>query len=254
VAFVAGAVLALLFTRRVALAATFTGTDGRDRIVGTPEADAISVLGANDWVKGRDGDDTISGGKDDVSEGSGADDIYAYGGKDSVSGGSGVNVVKGDYGDDTLFRGQESDALRGEEDDDTLEGGAGGDVLLDGGLGLEFGKHDPNLSPFMFLPPPQLRNLYQRFFQNGTKGTGWAVLFDVDASHETFSGGDGDDHFCVSIEGAGVRDTVDCGAGTDQVFADQTDSVAPDFEEIHRYEVGSRSRLSNSLDVAMKRV
>jgi Ca2+-binding RTX toxin-like protein len=344
-----GVVAALLLAGGAALAATFTGTDGHDRIVGTEEADTISVLGGNDRAIGRDGDDKISGGEGDdylsgrgrigceegesqeddqdtvsggagkdlmiagygngtlsggegddsvfgncaddlisggdgddflggwygddrMSGGEGDDDFEGWSNDDSISGGAGVDLVKGYYGDDTVSGGEQSDALGGEEGGDTLVGGGGADVLvaetgvdevsggagddylLDGALYLETEEEEPNSVPYLFQLPPQLRDLSQRYNPYYPHvGTGWAFPVDVDASHDTFSGGDGADRFYVVNEGAGVRDTVSCGSGIDKVFADQKDSVTSDCEKVRRSESDAPSRTADGTKATMKR-
>ena len=51
------------------------GTEGRDRIVGSPKDDVIVALGGNDRIRGRGGQDVICGdaGDDFISGGKGED-------------------------------------------------------------------------------------------------------------------------------------------------------------------------------------
>ncbi|MFN5059220.1 MAG: calcium-binding protein [Chloroflexota bacterium] len=67
---------------QVVLAATLTGGEGNDRLIGTNSSDTINGRSGNDYIEGRGGADTISGG-------AGGDTIY---------GGEGDDDIEGDYG------------------------------------------------------------------------------------------------------------------------------------------------------------
>ena len=47
----------------VAVAATITGTPGRDNLVGTPDADTINALAGNDRVRALGGNDVVNAGR-----------------------------------------------------------------------------------------------------------------------------------------------------------------------------------------------
>jgi hypothetical protein len=80
---IAAALMVALFAS-VALAASFSGTDGRDVIDGTYRGEVISGLGGGDTLNGRGGEDTVRGGAgvDEVSGGFGADEAYGNAGDD----------------------------------------------------------------------------------------------------------------------------------------------------------------------------
>jgi Ca2+-binding RTX toxin-like protein len=77
--------------------ATLSGTDGKDRLAGTPVSDVLLAGDGNDKVRGLDGDDRLCGG----------------GGNDSVSGGGGDDRLRGDAGNDTLKGGPGTDLCVG---------------------------------------------------------------------------------------------------------------------------------------------
>ena len=61
-------------------------------------------------------------------------------------------------------------------------------------------------------------------------GNGMAAADPGDANRDTFSGGGGND--TIYVDRGEKPDTVNCGAGTDKVFADPEDKVASDCEEV----------------------
>jgi RTX calcium-binding nonapeptide repeat (4 copies) len=103
--------------------ATIVGTEGPDKLSGTPAADVIAALGGNDKVSGLAGNDTICGGagKDTLSGGKGNDKLYGEAGKDTLNGGK---------GNDKLFGGAGRDTLKGGPGKDKLKGGAGKDKQI----------------------------------------------------------------------------------------------------------------------------
>jgi uncharacterized delta-60 repeat protein len=133
--------------------ATIIGTDGRDRLKGTPKADVIVGLGGRDTIKGGGGkdricagagNDTVDGGggsdrvsgrsgKDRLAGGTGNDGISAGSGNDRVSGGAGKDRILGGAGKDVLSGGGGNDTIRGQGGRDKLKGGAGRDRLSGGG-------------------------------------------------------------------------------------------------------------------------
>ena len=67
-----------------------------------------------------------------------SDDDYVFGrdGNDTITGENGDNIINGGAGADTLNGGADADALNGGEGDDALNGGAGADTL-NGGAGAD---------------------------------------------------------------------------------------------------------------------
>ncbi len=100
---IAATLMVALFAS-VALAASLTGTGGRDVIEGTDRAEAIKGLGGGDTLNGLGGKDTVKGGD----------------GVDEVSGGSGADEAYGNAGDDYLIDAPDKNT-------DSLYGGRGGD-------------------------------------------------------------------------------------------------------------------------------
>lgn len=92
------------------------GTEGSEKITGTPGNDLIFGLGGSDKIDGKGGDDCIVGGD----------------GSDKLIGGTGNDVLLGGAGSDSLEGGNDNDKLYGEEDSDSLKGGSGNDMLFGG--------------------------------------------------------------------------------------------------------------------------
>ena len=94
-------------------------------------------------MRGRSGNDTISGGLgednikshagNDVVDGGGLRDLIKAGsGNDTVFGGTGDDLIRGQKGNDLLVGGEGNDFLRGGKNNDTLNGGIGNDTLRGG--------------------------------------------------------------------------------------------------------------------------
>ena len=115
---------------------TITGSDGNNRLVGTPTDDVISAGGGDDRVVGRTGNDTI--------DGEGGDDVLSGGsGNDSVSGGDGNDRIYGGEGNDTLDGGNNDDVIWGNAGNDLLTGGAGADTF-----GFDYGHGNDTITDF----------------------------------------------------------------------------------------------------------
>jgi hypothetical protein len=82
--------------------ATIVGTDGVDKLSGTPAEDVIAALGGNDTASGLADNDVICGGagKDTLKGGKGNDKLYGGVGKDTLRGGPGKDKLKGGPGKD----------------------------------------------------------------------------------------------------------------------------------------------------------
>ncbi|MEM7709488.1 MAG: Hint domain-containing protein, partial [Pseudomonadota bacterium] len=184
-------------------------------------------------LRGRDGDDEVTGG-------SGDDTIRGDGGDDVLAGGAGDDQVDGGEGDDRIVGGAGDDDLRGGAGDDDLTGGAGSDTV-DGGAGddrLRVGDGDGTDS---FIGGSGRDTVDFSDASGGVDiavdaaGAGTYALRDGSADG-TFSGveavvtGDGDDNLDAGADMAGVA--VAAGAGDDAVTggsgADQIDGGAGD--------------------------
>jgi Ca2+-binding RTX toxin-like protein len=204
----------VLSSGAVALAATITGSEDDDVLIGTRQDDQISGVGGADWILALEGNDRVNGGPgQDVIFGDGscvreggalrcgpregcqnqgpyyclppcpADSPSAppyclpagqTAGDDVLRGGDGGDRISGQDGDDRIFGDAGADLLRGGRGDDRIEGGAGRD--------------------------------------------------DVRA-------GAGDDRIDVAD---GQFDVVVCGPGFDRVIADRRDDVARNCERLSR--------------------
>ena len=173
----------------------------RRRVVLVLAATALTLLLASGvaWAVnkiGTNGPDTLRGtnGADNLSGRGGNDDIFGLGGRDNLVGGAGKDVVLG---------GNERRAFAGTKN---LEGSRGNDVVL-GGLDSD----------------------------DVSGGAGNDLLSDGDErrapSEDNLSGGVGTDVIFVANIPA-FEDTVVCGSGSDWVFADRQDVLAPDCERV----------------------
>jgi Ca2+-binding RTX toxin-like protein len=103
---------------------TIIGTDGDDRISGTPSRDVIVGKLGNDHILGRGGNDLICAGR-------GQDVVKGYTGDDKIAGGQGSDTLIGGRGDDSLFGSEGGDFIDGREGNDTVRGGKHRDALFD---------------------------------------------------------------------------------------------------------------------------
>lgn len=119
-------------------------------LIGGPGADNLAgVLGAANYIRGADGNDTLTGGDrfNDVNGNKGEDSIvgrsqtgdWLLGGQGNdqidASASSGRNILNGNMGVDTVTGGSGGDTLRGGQGDDLIRGGAGDDLIF-GDLGV----------------------------------------------------------------------------------------------------------------------
>jgi Tol biopolymer transport system component len=110
------------------------GTNGADRLVGTPGSDLIRGLAGNDRIIGKAGADILcgNGGKDRIVGGKGVDVMFGGGDRDVLFGGRGGDRIFGEKGDDRLLGGSGRDYLDGGRGDDRMTGGAGRDSIHGG--------------------------------------------------------------------------------------------------------------------------
>ena len=147
------------------------------------------------WVEGRGGND----------------DLFGFGGRDNLLGGPGKdNVLGGNenrplQGDKNLAGGPSNDRVLGGLGSDNLVGGSGND-FVDGGFGAD----------------------------SISGGDGTEYLADGEfrgGQTDYLNGGDGTD-LLDAINKPAHRDVIECGGGSDYVFADTEDVVAPDCEKV----------------------
>ncbi|MCP5381639.1 MAG: M10 family metallopeptidase C-terminal domain-containing protein [Kordiimonadaceae bacterium] len=159
---------------------TLDGDDGNDTLIGGAGADDLDGGAGNDLLIGGDGADTIDGGSGtdtidytvetsavtvDLGAGTGTVDavtdsisnvenVTTGSGADDITGNASDNILSGGAGDDTLDGGDGNDTLIGGAGADDLDGGAGNDLLiggdglntLDGGTGIDTVDYSNNLS------------------------------------------------------------------------------------------------------------
>ncbi|MBK5231657.1 MAG: hypothetical protein JJE13_01560 [Thermoleophilia bacterium] len=109
------------------VAATISGTPGKDTLKGTKKLDVITGLGGNDVIKGLSGNDLVCGGNgnDNLVGGPGNDNLVGGPGNDNLVGGPGNDTLHGDGGKDTLTGGPGKDRLIGGKGKDICKGGPG---------------------------------------------------------------------------------------------------------------------------------
>ena len=78
--------------------------------------------GADTWISGQEGDDSLTGNAN-------RDLISGLGGNDWLNGGAGDDGLWGDQGDDTLIGGAGDDYLAGGGGAAIIEGGEGDDII-----------------------------------------------------------------------------------------------------------------------------
>jgi Ca2+-binding RTX toxin-like protein len=184
------------------------GTDGDDKLLGTPERDVIWAGLGDDEVHGSLGNDLVCGGP-------GADLLHGGRGNDTVDGGAGDrDQVIGDLGDDMLMGGPgEFDEVAGSLGIDTISGGTGSFDLVHGDYGydrMDGGGGAGDIASFA------------TDVAAGRGGGVWASLREHKAR------GDGHDRLFrfESLEGSAFKDTligdksgneIDGGAGNDTI-------------------------------------
>ena len=149
--------------------------------------------GPDDIFGTNEADEIWAGGGGDFAFGfGGADTIYGQQGKDYIEGGTGNDILQGNADDDDLYGGDGDDTVSGNAGQDYLEGNRGDDVLAGG-------ENNDDID---------------------ARG-------DVAGEEDFVYGGPGNDEINSQD---GVKDTIQCGSGTDTVFHDAIDVVAADCE------------------------
>ena len=196
--------------------------DGNDQVTtsGSGATESIQDLGkGNDVTNGTNGPDMIVAGGGD-------DNVRTLGGADTIEIGGGKNTVESGSGNDSIVSGIVDTSKPGGD----LDGGSGNDVI----------------------------------FPGAATRAGAAITVDGGSGNDNLSGGEGDDIivggsgvdviraergddriFSKESVAPGVRDTVFCGFGADDVVADLTDNVdlvtnpgGGTCEEVERSPVG----------------
>ena len=176
-------------------------TNGNDTINGTAAGETLCGLLGNDTINGLAGNDTLFGDacndkvKLSASQAGtdGNDNLKGGAGDDSLFGAGGKDKLDGGDGNDKLDGGAGNDSLTGAAGKDSLKGGAGNDKLSGGAAAdkLDGGAGNDTLSG--------------------------------GAAKNSYKGGAGNDTLSARN---GVRETVDCGAGSkDKATVDRTDTV-----------------------------
>jgi Ca2+-binding RTX toxin-like protein len=189
------------------------GNAGRDRLIGSGGSDYLVGGYGTDVIRGGAGRDFLGGdvdlgldfdadvpfglgarrriaGDDDISGGSGNDQMHGEAGRDRIDGGSGNDSAQGMGGDDRLIGADGADNLQGGPGEDRITGGSDRDLLAgasgdDTILGGTFGDR-----------------------------------IDGGSGRDRIDAGSGPDRIDVRD---GSRDVVRCGPGRDSVSTDRRD-------------------------------
>ena len=122
-----------------------------ENVSGGSGDDQITGNTANNQLLGQNGNDTLDGG-------AGNDVLNTGTGDDTLIGGAGIDVLNAGTGDDEVMGGDGNDQLSGESGDDRLTGGGGNDILvggagddtLNGGDGNDIMRGDAGADRFRF--------------------------------------------------------------------------------------------------------
>ena len=129
---------------------------------GTDLPTNVRSIGGHDWLRGRGGDDVLSGGLqgDTFLGNDGADTLLGArdgfnwfegnAGNDLLKGGADTDIAFGNAGNDTLQGGAGADILCGGAENDTLSGGSGSDTLA-GGTGADTLRGDGDDDVLVFI-------------------------------------------------------------------------------------------------------
>ena len=188
---------------------TVIGTEGDNRLNGSPGSDIIQTFGAADVVAGGSGNDLIitGGGNDTVGGGDGNDTIISGSGNDVVAGGTGDDFIFGGKGNDLIDGGDGNDLVSGDRGNDTVLGGSGSDTVF-GGQGNDIvDGGDGN------------DTLYGGKDNDTVNGGAGNDLISGDRGSDVLTGGDGSDTFYFFSSGGdyGVDTITDFTPGQDKI-------------------------------------
>ncbi len=203
----------LSLEKKDAIVATYYGTRGNDKIVGSGSPDIIYGYEKNGFPEEEFGNDYLRGG----------------GGSDIIYGGGGNDTLLGDDGGDKLYGGLGDDILHGGRGNDHFDGGAGDDLfvvtdnLMDtfrGGLGTDRLRLDDFIAYQRLILPKEAS--VEILDLNGftLSGTNYADDFDFSGVASIRYGGEiinlgaGNDDY---IGHAGA-DVVDAGGDNDKLY------------------------------------
>ena len=205
---------------------TIIGTQGPDRLDGTPERDVIAGRGGADTILGLEGHDVLCGGAD-------ADEIRGGAGADVVWGGRGEDFLAGGDGHDDLLGGRRLDLLEGGKGDDGLFPGLGGakaigevgsDLFVpESGVSLMHGMNGRDVLSFLFSDQPVRLDLGE----GAGSAEGPVVLEEIDEVvgsrfSDRLIGGPGPESLMAGggvdvVRGRGGSDRLEGGSGSDRL-------------------------------------
>jgi Ca2+-binding RTX toxin-like protein len=134
-------IIATTFDDRIAMGGAnqlIRGRSGQDTITTYTYDDEIHGNSGSDTLRSGHGDDRLYGGtgNDFMNAGRGQDLIFGGAGDDKAFGQNGEDEMSGGAGDDWLHAGNHNDSVKGEAGDDRLIGG-GGEDRIEGGGGVD---------------------------------------------------------------------------------------------------------------------
>ncbi len=228
-----GAVLCPAITMTQTTAIDIRAGDGNDSLIksnlgGLPggKFNSLRFFGEDgvDFAAASDGDDTLSGGN-------GADVLSGKGGDDFIVG----DLDGGVPGDDSIFGGDGADRIAPGGGNNTINAGAGVDRVeysnLKTGLNiLVNAKNHAGVDVLVGTPQGDTITITSRFVRS-IKTLSGDDKIGAGSRSQTINPGPGSDNVRADAGNDkvssrdGTLDRIDCGKGTDKVFADTKDKV-----------------------------
>ena len=175
------------------------GTDYRDAIYGSQDANEIYTYDGNDKVSARGGDDEVYGGDGD-------DNLRGNNDNDTLYGEDGNDRLFGNRGDDTLVGGWGNDELSGAGGNDTAVFDTWSNVTVDLSNGIATGEGNDTLLG--------IENVTTADGNDTLIGDGVANVLDAGWGDDTVLGGAGND----TLRGGWGSDVLSGGTGNDTLF------------------------------------
>lgn len=204
----------------------FATTSGNDTIYGGSDTsstgtgnDTINGGGGDDVIYAGDGDDSIvaGDGNDTVYAGDGNDYVDGWTGNDSIEGGDGSDTILAYDGQDTVHGGAGNDHVYGEAGDDSIHGD-GGDDTLQGGTGADTIYGDAG-HDFIFGEGGN-DELYGGTGNDTLSGGTGNDSLTGGAGDDTFQYSVGDGHDTIADFNTGNTGSLDDGDATNNDFID----------------------------------
>ncbi|MDB2562024.1 hypothetical protein N9X61_00310 [Sulfurimonas sp.] len=183
-----------------------TGTDLKDKLRGTNEADLINSGDGRDKIYAKDGNDTIDAGR-------GNDKIFAGAGNDTITGGEGRNSISAGA-DNDIINITEGDGRKNYE---IVRGGDGNDTVVFSGNRDDYVINYDNARGRYTVENVDTREIQYIYndVENYQFTDGTRLSSDTNFANDTVTTGDSND----TINTGSGDDTINSGAGRDRINA-----------------------------------